>query len=144
MFNNPYLNPYFAQQQRLQQYEQQYPQYLQNQGQNQFQNQQAQQGLNTLQVSNIEEANAYRVDPLGTPTFFYNPGKNEIYLKKTNQIGLTDFLIFRHVEKPADMVKDEKQQNIYAKEFKAINDKIDGLYSILVPQPKTKEAKNDK
>ena len=134
MFNNPYANPYLMQQQRLQQYEQQYPQYFQNQ---------TQQGINTLQVSNIDEANAYRVDPLGTPTLFFNPGKNEIYLKKTNQAGLTDFLIFRHVEKPTGMVKDEKQQNIYAKEFKAINDKIDGLYSILTPQTKTKEVKND-
>lgn len=136
MYNSNFYNPYL---QRLQEYQQQYPQYVQPQVQ-----QQHHQGIQTLQVSNIDEANAYRVDPMGIPTLFYNAGKDEIYLKRTNQTGLTDFFIFRHVQEPTNTMKDKKDANPYEKDFKALNDKIDGLYSILAPQPKQKEAKNDK
>lgn len=118
-------------QQRVQQYEQQYPQYVQ-------QNTQQTQSFSTIPVSNVEEANAYRVDVFGTPTFFYNAGKKEIYLKKTNQSGLTDFLIFNLTEKPS--VEENTPSGVFMpnEDYIALMDKIDGLYSILEKKPKKK------
>ena len=116
-------NPMMTPQQRVAQFEQQYPQLAQ---QNPTQN------LVTIPVTNIEEANAFRVDLNGTPTFFYNAGKNEVYLKRTNtQTGLADFIIFGKVEQPRTEEKTNLNTNAYEKDFKAINEKIDGLYSLL-------------
>ena len=113
------FNPYMNAQQRLYQMEQQYPQLAQP---NQVQN------MVAIPVSNIEEANAFRVDLNGTPTFFYNAGKNEIYLKRTNtQTGLADFFIFSKVEQPTSDVKAKDNMKLYEKDFKTLNDKIDGF-----------------
>ena len=95
--------------------------------------------LVTIPVTNIEEANAFRVDLNGTPTFFYNAGKNEIYLKRTNtQTGLADFIVFSKTEQPKDELKQNLEISAYNKEFKVLNDKIDSfvnkideLYSLL-------------
>lgn len=119
------FSPYMTAQQRLYQMEQQYPQLSQQQPQqnNNF--------LMTIPVTNVEEANAFRVDPQGTPTLFYNAGKNEVYLKRTNtQTGLADFVIFGKVEQPKTEEKVILSPNSYEKELKAIKDKIDGLYSL--------------
>lgn len=43
---------------------------------------QVQQGYRMIPVSDIAEANATTVDTNGQPTFFYNKGKGEIYLKQ--------------------------------------------------------------
>lgn len=91
-------------------------------------------GLTTIPITDIAEANAYRVDINGTPTLFYNAGKGEVYLKRTNiQTGLADFIIFKKEE-----VKQEKQPD----KFKILSDKIDGLYAIL-DNSKTKKAIKD-
>lgn len=163
MFNNPYdpylfpnnsiYNPNLSAMQRMQQLERQYqmPQ----------QSQQQRQGAIIMPVSNQEEANAYIVSPEGTPTFFYNAGKKEIYLKQTNKdTGSADFFVFKAVKAPTKEEKEEKQEKeekekpvTYEKDFKALNDKIDGLYSILskpetveeeIPEKPIKGAKNAK
>lgn len=139
---NPY-NPMMTAQQRLAQMEQQYPQYAQMPIP-----QQPKQTLMTIPVTSSDEAKAFMVEPNGTPTFFYNAGANEIYLKRTNlQTGSADFFIFRLQERPKTDVKTEKGINTYKEDFKALNDKIDGLYSLLgqpVEEAKTKGAKNAK
>jgi hypothetical protein len=81
------------------------------------------QGLTTLPVTSIDEANAYRVDINGTPTFFYNQGKGEVYLKRTNtQTGMADFIVFKKEEVMAQ-----------PDNFKVINDKLDVLLSNFMP-----------
>jgi len=109
-----YYNPISSAQQRLNALEQQYPQYAQ------------QPVLNAVPVTDIAEANAYRVDLSGTPTIFYNRGKNEIYLKKINsQSGGADFLKFTLAECPMPE-KVQKEENL-----QTLSSKIDGLYSLL-------------
>ena len=81
------------------------------------------QGLVTLPVTSIDEANAYRVDINGTPTFFYNQGKGEVYLKRTNtQTGMADFIVFKREEITTQ-----------PDNFKVINDKLDALLSNFNP-----------
>ena len=136
MMNYNYYNPYQSPQQRLAQMEQQFQQFAQP----------TPQGFKVVPVTNIEEANASQVDLQGNPIFFYNKGKNEIYLKQFNiQTGLADFYVFAKAQAPANEVKPVDSINAYEKEFKAINDRLDGLYSILKPdEPKTKKVvKND-
>ena len=125
-------NPMMTPQQRVAQFEQQYPQLAQ---QNSTQN------LVTIPVTNIEEANAFRVELNGIPTFFYNAGKNEVYMKRTNtQTGLADFVVFGKVEQPKTEEKAILNTNTYEKDFKALNDKIDGLFSLV----STLSLKSDK
>ena len=94
------FNPMINAQQRLNQLESQFVQ-------------QQTQSFNIIPVTSVEEANAYRVDLYGTPTFFYNAGSNEVYLKRTNQTGLADFIVFKRVEVEVEV---EKEDN-----FKIIN-----------------------
>lgn len=137
------FNPYMTAQQRLYQMEQQYPQLAQPQPVQP--NSATVNNLVTIPVTNMEEANAFRVDLNGTPTFFYNAGKNEVYLKRTNtQTGLADFIVFGKVEQPTTEPKQNLSINTYEKDFKALNDKIDsfnskidGLYSLLATENKT-------
>lgn len=111
-------------QQRLFQMEQQYPQLAQPSIQP---NSNTINSLTTIPVTNIEEANAFRVDLNGTPTFFYNAGKGEVYLKRTNtQTGLADFVVFGKVEH-LDKSKQTAHPDSYEKDFKALNDKIDSF-----------------
>jgi len=121
-YNYTPYNPMLNTRERINQLEQQFPQYTQNAN------------LVTVPVTNMAEANAYRVDVNGTPTFFYNAGANEIYLKRTNlQTGLADFIVYKKAEQPISEVKEQKGINTYEENFKALNDKIDGLYSLLKP-----------
>lgn len=135
-----YYQPLMNAQQRIQQYDQQ----MMPQVQQPMQQPAQPQTVNyvAIPVANIEEANAYRVDLNGTPTFFYNAGKNEIYLKRTNtQTGAADFFTFAKQEQPKTDEKSEKPILVnYEQDFKALNDKIDGfgtkiddLYSLLQP-----------
>lgn len=133
------FNPYMTPQQRLYQMEQQYPQLAQPQPVQS--NSATVNNLVTIPVTNMEEANAFRVDLNGTPTFFYNAGKNEVYLKRTNtQTGLADFIVFGKVEQPKTEPKQNLSINTYEKDFKALNEKIDGLYSLFA----TVSQKSDK
>lgn len=127
------FNPYMTPQQRLNYMEQQYPQLAQQQPIPQQNNQE----LITIPVTNIDEANAFRVNPNGTPTFFYNAGDNEIYLKKTNrETGKADFQIFKiqqqqiQQQPPAVHPQENIVTNNFEKELKILNDKVDGLYSL--------------
>lgn len=147
-----YYQPMLNAQQRIQQYEQMMPQVQQPVQQQAPQQQVISQALQTIPVSTIEEAKAYIVDAFGTPTLFYNAGKNEIYLKKTNkQTAEAEFFVFAKEEKPLSEVKEEKSINTYEKDFKALNDKIDGfttkidgLYSLLKEKPQEIELKGGK
>lgn len=133
------FNPYMTPQQRLYQMEQQYPQLAQPQPVQS--NSATVNNLVTIPVTNIDEANAFRVDLNGTPTFFYNAGANEIYLKRTNtQTGAADFIKFAKVAGPTAKEKPFLSTNTYEKDFKALNDKIDGLYSLFATVPKTPEG----
>lgn len=135
-FNQPFgFNPMLTAQQRLSQMEQQYPQ---------FASQQPQVGFKTLPVTNKEEANATQVDINGTPTFFYNQAKNEIYIKRINlNTGLAEFLIFRRLDEPLSEVNVSGNMFSYEKELQALNEKLDTLHSILT-QNKKAEVKNAK
>ena len=146
-----YYQPMFNAQQRIQQYEQLMPQ-VQQQTQQQPPQQATPQVLQTIPVSTIEEAKAYIVDAFGTPTLFYNAGKNEIYLKKTNkQTAEAEFFVFTKQEQPLSEIKEGKSTNTYEKDFKTLNDKIDGftrkidsLYSLLQEKPQEIENRGGK
>lgn len=130
---NYQFNPYL---QRLNQMEQQFPQYAQTPI---TQTPNLQQGASfaTIPVTNREEANAFRVDMAGAPTFFYNANKNEVYMKRTNmQTGMADFFVFSKSDEQLPVKTSE-----FDKEFKKLNDKVDKLYSLL-KQPN--EGKNVK
>ena len=140
-----YYQPMLNAQQRIQQYEQMMPQVQQPMQQQTPHQQTTPQVLQTIPVSTIEEAKAYIVDTFGTPTLFYNAGKNEIYLKRTNkQTAEAEFFVFAKQEQPLSEVKEEKSINTYEKDFKALNDKIDGLYSLLQEKPQEVETKGGK
>ena len=64
-----------------------------------------------------------------------------MYLKRTNtQTGLADFIVFDKVEQPKTEPKQNLSINTYEKDFKALNEKIDGLYSLFA----TVSQKSDK
>lgn len=137
-FQNPYMNP----QARLEQLINQYPQYF-NQGIQQGIT--PQQGYRTVLVSNIDEANATPVDSSGT-IFFYNRSQNEVYLKQIDATGsapLQKFILASTVtsEKPVKSVS-------YDKDFKTLNEKIDGLQSsfdsYIQSKPEVVETKGGK
>ena len=136
------FNPYMTPQQRLYQMEQQYPQLAQPQS-----SQPSLPTVNnliTIPVTNIEEANAFRVDLNGTPTFFYNAGKGEVYLKRTNtQTGLADFIVFAKVQQPAIDEKQIMVGNTYKDDLKQLSEKIDGLYTLFSTVSPTIPPKSD-
>lgn len=117
----PYQNPYDRLANMEQQAYSQSPAYQQPQS---YQ-------LKMIPVSNIEEANATPVDTLnGFPSFFYNKAQNEIYMKQFNNVsGGAIFQTYKlqMIENPP------KQVDPYEAQFRAINEKIDGLYSLLQP-----------
>lgn len=124
----PYPNPY---QERLMAMEQQAYQPPQFQ-------------FKMMPVSNIEEANATPVDTLtGMPSFFYNRASNEIYMKQFNSNSGGAIFNTYKLQTISDPVK---KADPYEAQFKAINEKIDGLYSLLKPQAINKkkiEASNE-
>ena len=136
------FNPYMTPQQRLYQMEQQYPQLAQPQVIQP--SLPASNNLVTIPVTNIDEANAFRVDLNGTPTFFYNAGKSEVYLKRTNtQTGLADFIVFTKAQQPAVEEKQVAVNDTYAKDLKQLNEKIDGLYTLFSTVTPTAPPKSD-
>lgn len=121
MFNANY--GYNLPQQRLMNYEQQYLQ-------SQIPMQQA--AFKMIPVTNEQEANATPVDIMnGTPTFFYNQGTNEIYMKKSLPNGTASFIKFAKRDDVIPNGNPTDNKNIYEQNFKSLNDKIDGLYSLL-------------
>lgn len=123
------FNPYMTPQQRIAQMEQQYNMNFAQQPVQTVQ----QQGYKLVTIGSIEEAKAAPVDTINdTPSFFFNRGKNEIYLKQYNsQNGLPIFCTFQLVQEPTNEVNKKTEANIYENNFKALNDKIDGLRSLI-------------
>lgn len=140
-YNYGQFNPMLTAQQRLAQMEAQYPQFTQPAQGNQPI------GFKTIQVSNINEANATPVDMTGNPLFFYNKGKGEIYLKQFNlQDDSAIFQTYRLTQNPTGNESISTGVNMSEKQYMVLNDKLDALYSMLAnkteEQPK-KEVRNN-
>lgn len=167
-FNNGF-NPYMNPQQQVSNLVNQYPQYFnsalqqavstpQPQSQQQITTQppimQPQNnGSRILQVSNREEATATPVDLInGTPTFFYNKGKNEVYLKQFDvPTGTATLKTFIEVVSEPESNNEQSQHNIYEEELKTIREGVERLYGMILPltkenrpQPKKENKNNDK
>lgn len=124
-----YYNAYTPQQ-RLYEAQQQYQQYSQP----------IQQGYRVIPVSNEQEANATQVDLSGNPIFFYNKGKNEVYIKQFNQLtGLADFQRFALATMPVNEINEEKGLVDYTERLNVIESKLDSLIAT-----NKKGVKNDK
>lgn len=101
-----------------------YNPYIQPQAQQRFMNMSA---LKTYAVTNIAEANATPVDNY-EPVFFYNKAENVIYKKQIDGTGAAPIQTFKLDLSP---VKEEKGINTYEENFKAINDRLDGIERLL-------------
>lgn len=114
-------------------YQNMQPSYYSNALQHQ---QTAAQNINTvIPVSNKEEAVATPVDLVnGTPTFFYNKGKNEIYIKQFDvQSGSATIKTYIQIEydsKPDNENKNNFDINTYKKDMDYLKAAIDGLYKM--------------
>ena len=97
---------------------------------------QASVGSKIIPVSNREEATASPVDLInGTPSFFYNKEKNEVYIKQfdvpTGKGVFKTFIELQPVEEPITEVKEQVSINSYKEDFRYLKDGIDGLYRVL-------------
>lgn len=84
-----------------------------------------------IPVSNKEEATASPVDLVnGTPSFFYNKEKNEVYIKQFDvPTGKGIFKTFVEVQPMVD--EQVPQINPYEQELRYIREGVEGLYRIL-------------
>lgn len=132
-FYNQY-DPSLSAQQRMAQMQQQYPQYMPPQPPQPQQQPQAvqQRGFIVIPVTSEDEAKASPVDTVNdTPSFFFNRGKNEIYLKQFNRpTGGANFETFTLVPSNLSGSNEQKKVNPYQESFNVINDKLDRLYSM--------------
>lgn len=127
--------PYASYQQRLNQLENQYPQYMQNIPSIQ------QQGYRTMLVSNVDEANASQISTDGQPTFFYNKGKGEIYLKQFDvATGGAIFQKFQLATTPLNESKSINDKDVYADRLNSIESKLDMLAGMFEDKPKKKKV----
>lgn len=103
------------------------------------------QGLRIFPVSNILEANATPVENLD-PVFFYNRAENVIYKKQIDGTGAAPIQVFKLqlAQEPISEVKTAESINTYEKDFKAINDRLDELKNLLIPQEEIKPKKAGK
>ena len=98
------------------------------------QTQQTSANFKLIPVSNKNEVNSFITDFNGTPVYFHNQATNEIYIKQFDmKTGLAKIQEFKHVENDLSMGESENNINTYEKDFKAINDRLDGLYELLRP-----------
>jgi hypothetical protein len=99
----------------------------------------SQNGYKVLPVAREEEALAVLPDYQGTPLFFYNKGKNEIYIKKfdemTAEVAFQKFVLVTQEEKP--------KQNDTSKLEMEIEQIKNQLEQILKPKANKKEQKDD-
>lgn len=142
-YNYNQYNPYLTPQQRLNQLEAQYPQFNQNPIPQQNT------GFKTIPVSNADEANATQADLSGNPIFFFNKAKGEIYLKQLNlQDGSAIFQTFKLIQVPTMNENTLQSINLSEEQYKALNDKLDALYSMIAnkeqEQPKREVRNNAK
>lgn len=114
-------------------YQNMQPSYYSNALQHQ---QTAAQNINTvIPVSNKEEAVATPVDLVnGTPTFFYNKGKNEIYIKQfdvqSGSATIKTFIQSEHDSKPDNEGKNNFDINAYKKDMDYLKSGIDSLHKM--------------
>lgn len=103
------------------------------------------QGLRIFPVSNILEANATPVENLD-PVFFYNRAENVIYKKQIDGTGAAPIQVFKLqlAQEAISEVKPAESINTYEKDFKAINDRLDELKNLLIPQEEIKPKKAGK
>lgn len=131
-----YVNPYNGYQQRLNQMENQYSHYAQQIPSV------LQQGYRTMLVSNVEEANASQISTDGQPTFFYNKGKAEIYLKQFDiNTGGAIFQRFQLATMPVNESNEQKTTDVYSDRLNSIESKLDSL--ALMFEDKAKKKKGD-
>ena len=101
--------------------------------------------LKIFPVSNILEANSTPVESLD-PIFFYNKAENLIYKKQIDGTGAAPIQVYKFEPLNEPLSDDKKSGNMktYEKELKAINDRLDGLYELLMPKQEIKEVREDK
>lgn len=128
MYNNPfygnlnseiYRNQISQSIQPFNPYLQNFNQYMQNQ--NSFQQQPS---MTIRRVSNIDEAKAAMIDPVGT-YFFVDTGAGKIYMKQMKNDGTAEFYIFG-IEQPP--VQEEKNTGNSLEE---INRRLSNIESVL-------------
>ena len=119
---NGFNNPYYAPQTH-------YP--IQNQPQN----------YRIIPITNKNEINSFVADFNGTPLYFHNQSNNEIYVKQFDiKTGITTLQEFKRTDIPVDEVK-EPDKNIYEKDFKNLNNRLDELYKLLKSENEEKVNK---
>lgn len=107
-----------------------------------YQNPYYQPQLRVVLVNNIDEANRIPADINGNPQFFYNKNTNEIYVKQFfMSTGITTFDKYAKAGDDLSGEKDEKGVKLYEEDFKALNDRIDGLYKMFEKKDAVKNAK---
>lgn len=99
-----------------------------------------------IPISNKEEATATPVDLInGTPSFFYNKGKNEIYLKQFDvQNGNAIFKVYSEIQTSDEPITEEKSSlgiNPYEQEFKRLNEGIDSLHRMIAQLQEREEQR---
>ena len=83
-----------------------------------------------LSVANKEEAVGYPVDLInGKPSFFYNKGNGEIYLKQFDVP--TGTAIFKVFNETAEQVEEKPESIDYKKELTYISEGIDNLHRMI-------------
>ena len=105
--------------------------------------QQTPQSFKLIPVSSKNEVNSFITDFNGTPVYFHNQATNEIYIKQFDiKTGLAKIQEFKHAESDLSHVENESNANIYEKDFKALNERIDGLFDLYSSlKPVEKEGK---
>lgn len=120
---------------------------MQNYGMNGYYNSYAQRfsPLKIYSVSNIMEANATPVENLD-PIFFFNRSENVIYKKQIDGTGAAPIQIYKLAEPQHEISNENTSANVntYEENFKALNDKIDGLYKFFEEEEITEDRKGKK
>lgn len=139
MFNNPAYGYT---------YNPQMPYNYQAQNNNYSQPQQRPAVFPAVYVSDKAEVNSYPADQSNNPSFFYNRVKEEVYIKQYDSTGAAPVKTYRLI---TDDLTEEKQPagiKLYSENLQALNDKIDGLKSIIenltVSKMETVEIKGKK
>lgn len=101
-----------------------------------------------LPVTSEAEMNTYTVDFNGMPTYFHNQATNEIYVKQFDiKTGLTTtqkYIKFEADSKPISESKTETDINTYKKDFECLNDRLDGLETLIKDLNKNNDIKGVK
>lgn len=102
--------------------------------------------LKIYSVSNILEANATPVENLD-PIFFFNRSENVIYKKQIDGTGAAPIQIYKLAGPQRATTNENTSANIintYEENFKALNDKINGLYKLFQEEEIEEDKKGGK